>query len=74
MPISLASICLEKTALLSFDEQDRPKNPKRIGSRPDPMPDKIREMMMNGSDGTQRYTRLPASEQDIAKRPIILEL
>ena len=53
MPISLANICLEKTALRSLEAQDLPKKPKRIGSRPDPIPESILEMIMNGREGTQ---------------------
>ena len=53
IPISLASICLEKTELLSLEAQDLPKKPKRIGSRPDPMPESILEMIMKGREGTQ---------------------
>ena len=53
IPISLASICLEKTALLSLEAHDLPKKPKRIGSRPDPIPERILEMIMKGREGTQ---------------------
>ena len=53
MPISLANICLENTALLSLEAQDLPKKPKRIGSSPDPIPESILDMIINRREGTQ---------------------